>query len=787
MIPETHVAQLELPAGYSITEKLGAGGYGEVWRAEAPGGVQKAIKVVFGHYEEELAERELKSLDRIKNVRHPFVLSLERYEIVGGRLVIVTELADCSLDDCFQLHREQGLAGVPRRELLGYLSDAAEALDCLAERHALQHLDIKPENLLLVGDHVKVADFGLVKEFEERTIHSMIGGMTPLYSAPEIFDDAPSARSDQYSLAIVYQQMLTGILPFPGRTPAQLAKQHTQARPNLQPLDACDRPIVARALSKDPAARYDSCRKFLAALLAAGDSRESPADDPPQVGSANSAPAGPTDGATMPRPEVQPDDTESHAGLQTKPVDGPRAGEAAAPQTQPPPEVERNFDRTRIESTVDPYPLPNAEIADVAVPPQMSATCDPPAPTLYVGVGGIGIRMLQRIRSSLTAATEPQPVPCNWLAIDTDRESLAAVADDRFRVSDEHAIHIPLRRPKQYRHIADQMLQWVSRRWLYNIPRSLETRGYRPLGRIAMVDHAERVIRGLESQLASLAAAATTAPRVVFLTGMSGGTGGGTVIDLAQAARSLADDMGIALTVHAILAVTCKAAGETDSLAAANMVSLITELNHVQQFGNCGAKDPSAAAVRFESSAAPFDDLKCVVMPSREFRTREATPLGIGECYTADAVANVFQYFNGDPGTALSAGEFSWQSLGVGLPRRLAAAAETKLETDDELAAAMLQDADADILQCGYRRRSILFVPVSETTDEMGDALQRLRPTLAIVPVDVPEPILISVGRDLSPLHLAARLAETFPDVDQAAHRLHARSDLAWRDLRAVG
>ena len=70
------------------------------------------------------------------------------------------------------------------------MSDTAEALDFLADRHNLQHLDIKPANLLVVGDHVKVADFGLVKELATRTQNSMVAGMTPTYSSPEMFDDA---------------------------------------------------------------------------------------------------------------------------------------------------------------------------------------------------------------------------------------------------------------------------------------------------------------------------------------------------------------------------------------------------------------------------------------------------------------------------------------------------------------------------------------------------------------------------------------------------------------------
>ena len=68
--------------GYQVTERLGTGGYGEVWKAEAPGGLQKAIKFIYGYLSDEKATRELKALQRIKEIRHPFLLSLERIEIV---------------------------------------------------------------------------------------------------------------------------------------------------------------------------------------------------------------------------------------------------------------------------------------------------------------------------------------------------------------------------------------------------------------------------------------------------------------------------------------------------------------------------------------------------------------------------------------------------------------------------------------------------------------------------------------------------------------------------------
>ena len=251
--------------GYRMIERIGAGGYGEVWKAEAPGGIAKAIKVVYGYQDDERASRELSALNRIKEVRHPFVLSLERIELVAGHLVIVTELATASMKMLFTDHRSSGLAGIPRSELLGYLRDAADALDYLYHEHSLQHLDVKPENLLLVGGRVKVADFGLVKDLQDVNC-SMINGLTPVYAAPELFDGRPNCHSDQYSLAIVYQEMLTGVPPFLGRTTAQLAAQHLHSRPRLDCLPASDQAVISRALSKDPEQRFPSCREMVESL-----------------------------------------------------------------------------------------------------------------------------------------------------------------------------------------------------------------------------------------------------------------------------------------------------------------------------------------------------------------------------------------------------------------------------------------------------------------------------------------------------------------------------------------
>src|ERR1700682_990249 len=151
--------------GYRLIERLGGGGFGEVWKCEAPGGLLKAIKFVFGDLQEasedgQRAEQELKALSRVKTVHHPYILSLERYDIIDGQLIIVMELADRTIWDRFHERRGQGLPGIPRTELLNDLLETAEALDLMNIQYQLQHLDIKPQNIFLSHNHIKVADFG---------------------------------------------------------------------------------------------------------------------------------------------------------------------------------------------------------------------------------------------------------------------------------------------------------------------------------------------------------------------------------------------------------------------------------------------------------------------------------------------------------------------------------------------------------------------------------------------------------------------------------------------------
>src|SRR5713101_7754765 len=90
-------SQAEPIPGYRLIERIGGGGFGEVWKAEAPGGLFKAIKFVYGELDagggdSERAAQELKAIKRVQSVRHPYILSLERYDIIDRRLLIVMEL-----------------------------------------------------------------------------------------------------------------------------------------------------------------------------------------------------------------------------------------------------------------------------------------------------------------------------------------------------------------------------------------------------------------------------------------------------------------------------------------------------------------------------------------------------------------------------------------------------------------------------------------------------------------------------------------------------------------------
>ena len=265
-----HAGAEPLP-GYRLLNRLGKGGFGEVWKVQAPGGFEVALKFV--QLLDDAGNFEVKSLDVIKRVRHPHLLTPFGAWRLGNWLVIGMELAECSLWDKLSTAHAQGLLGILWPELAEYMMDAAKGVDHLNASHgsqdntealSIQHRDIKPQNLLLIGGGVKVADFGLARLLEHSfTGHT--GAMTPAYAAPEFFDRHTANQSDQYSLAVTYCQLRGGRLPFVGSF-AEIMAGHLTREPDLSMLPETERSVVSRSLAKTPKARWPNCRTFIEEL-----------------------------------------------------------------------------------------------------------------------------------------------------------------------------------------------------------------------------------------------------------------------------------------------------------------------------------------------------------------------------------------------------------------------------------------------------------------------------------------------------------------------------------------
>jgi formylglycine-generating enzyme required for sulfatase activity len=272
--------------GYRLRRRIGAGSYGEVWQADAPGGVAVAVKVILRPVDHAEAQRERQALELIKQIQHSFLLSTQAYFLLNNHLVIVVELADRSLADCLAAERAAGNpSGIPAERLMPWMREACEAIDYLHARKII-HRDIKPANILTLGDHIKVADFGLARAYHDGpTLRGTSGGGglgTPAYMAPELWRKEPATpASDLYALAVTYAELRLGRPPFAADNQIQMMLCHYEGNPNLTGLGPVEEAVVRRALDKDPKKRQTSCLAFWRELQAA--EPQSPTPAPPRL------------------------------------------------------------------------------------------------------------------------------------------------------------------------------------------------------------------------------------------------------------------------------------------------------------------------------------------------------------------------------------------------------------------------------------------------------------------------------------------------------------------------
>ena len=245
-----HLVKGAVPVpGYTLVGRLGRGGFGEAWEAIAPGGVHVALKFI--RLDSSAAGPEQRGLEVIRDIRHPHLVDVHLAVQVADCLVIAMSLCGQNLMDRLRACQAQGQAGLPRDELLGTMDDVAQALDFLNEpRHpagdgtdalvGVQHRDVKPHNIFLVGGRARLADFGLAKILESTTA-SHTGAMSPLYVAPEVIAGQVTQWTDQFSLALTYHQLRTGRLPFAGESPSQALYAHAHDPPDLVGLAPAER------------------------------------------------------------------------------------------------------------------------------------------------------------------------------------------------------------------------------------------------------------------------------------------------------------------------------------------------------------------------------------------------------------------------------------------------------------------------------------------------------------------------------------------------------------------
>jgi serine/threonine protein kinase len=263
---------------YRIVGELGRGAMGVVYKAQDPAiGRMIAVKSIrLSELTEEsererLRERLFREAQSAGILSHPGIVTIYDIAEEGGLAYIFMELVNGPALDKM-LKAEQ----TPDKEtLLSILRQVAAALD-YAHKKGIVHRDIKPANIMVQEDGTaKVTDFGVAKIVSQQMTQAGTIMGTPSYMSPEqVQGGTISGRADQFSLAVIAYEMLTGEKPFTADyLPTLLFKIVREEPVPPQRLNATlssdVETVMRRALSKNPANRYENCGDFVNALAAA--------------------------------------------------------------------------------------------------------------------------------------------------------------------------------------------------------------------------------------------------------------------------------------------------------------------------------------------------------------------------------------------------------------------------------------------------------------------------------------------------------------------------------------
>jgi beta-lactam-binding protein with PASTA domain/tRNA A-37 threonylcarbamoyl transferase component Bud32 len=256
---------------YRILRKLGTGGMANVYLAEDEVlGRRVAIKILNDRHagDDQFVERFRREAKNAASLSHPNIVSIyDRGEAEGTYYIAMEYLDGRSLKE---LIVARGPA--PINLAIDYARQILAAIR-FAHRHGIVHRDIKPHNVLVDAEgRLKVTDFGIARAGASQMTEagSIIG--TAQYLSPEQAKGAPvDQTSDLYSVGVVLYELLTGVVPFSGETPVEIAMKHLSTVPVPPSAKRKDVPrdldlVVMRALAKDPAERYQSAEEMDADL-----------------------------------------------------------------------------------------------------------------------------------------------------------------------------------------------------------------------------------------------------------------------------------------------------------------------------------------------------------------------------------------------------------------------------------------------------------------------------------------------------------------------------------------
>ena len=259
---------------YRITGPLDAGAFGSVYKGVHIYLSNREVAIKMMHHTHLGEEHErasfLQEAQFLEMLKHPHILPIYDVGIDEGTPYIVAEFApNGSLRDLMKSYKPQL---IPLEETLTILSQVGQALEYVHQQNIV-HRDLKPENILFDARRdALLADFGIAVFLETtKTKYVDVIG-SPLYMAPEQFEGFASRRSDQYALACIGYEMLTGEPPFMGQHAVIIGMKH-QMEPPVPPrqhnptIPEYIEKALLKALAKERTERYPDMPSFLAALL----------------------------------------------------------------------------------------------------------------------------------------------------------------------------------------------------------------------------------------------------------------------------------------------------------------------------------------------------------------------------------------------------------------------------------------------------------------------------------------------------------------------------------------